>query len=452
MDVLVKRSHTLKQALVDFVLDAEGELAQALEVYAAAQSRRGNGDHTQQDLIIDRFITEGKVGDSSPIELFIASHADLTQSDRNLLNSWHRSFIGLFTITQILPDGLELMNWLTAKRYIVLTAKNYIVKSNSSEKQPAISRFQLGDILLTRISPLTENEWIFSGPHTFMGKLGKPKLAVAIGNFKDNYKSHLYSDAPDLLEEAWQSVEEYHQQFVDFFGSDEVTLSGYQLNKKIIDFQEIISEKYLKAAGLDPAKSLDEVAAEAGIGKDEIAAAAKEVGVDSNVVSQMLNGNNGKQKMVAPKVDLPAELRKAEQVTAISHPRWGLIFLPIYTKFKTILLADDWRKIEGAEKLIRYYLEDKSINAYIWHRLAQQYPNQLEKVLQDFLQRPDFNLSNDLDKLLQEYGKPTEPELPEIASVPLHLHNLFQEALAEVNKSKPKGKVQKQPAKGFQRG
>jgi transcriptional regulator with XRE-family HTH domain len=444
VDVIVERSHTLKQALVDFVLDAEGELAQALEAYAAAQLRRGNGDSTQQDLIIDSFITEGKVGDKSPIDLFLASNADLSASDRKLINSWHRSFIGLFSIAQILPDGLELMNWLTAK--------HYIVKPNSPEKLQAISRFKPGDILLTRISPLTENDWIFSGPSTFMGKLGKPKLAVAIGNFKDNYKNHLYSDAPDLLEEAWQSVEQYYQQFVDFFGGDEITLPGYQLNKKIAEFQEIVTEKYLKAAGLDTSKSLDEMAAAAGIEEDEIQAAAKEIGVDSNAVSQILNGKNGKQKMVAPKVDLPADLRKAEQVTAISHPRWGMIFLPTYTKFTTILLADDWQSIEGAEKLVRQYLEDKNINAYIWHRLAQQYPTQLEKVLQDALQRPEFNINDDLDKLLQEFDKSLEPELPEIASVPLHLHNLFQEAITEVNKSKPKGKGKKPAAKGFQRG
>lgn len=127
MDAIVERSHTLKQALVDFVLDADGELAQALDIYAVAQMpTSGNGDRTQQQVIIDRFITEGKIGERSPIELFIASHTDLSENDRNLLNSWHHSFIGLFTITQILPDGLELMNWLTAKRYIVLTAKNYI--------------------------------------------------------------------------------------------------------------------------------------------------------------------------------------------------------------------------------------------------------------------------------------------------------------------------------------
>ncbi|MEH2243075.1 hypothetical protein [Nostoc sp.] len=441
MDVILERSHELKQALVDFVFDAEGELAKALETYAAAQSRRGSGDSTQQDLIIDSFLTAGKVGEKSPLELFIESRPDLDQSDRNLINSWHYSFIGLFAITNILPDGFELTNWLTDK--------GYIVKPNNVQTLQAISRLKVGEILLTRISPVTDNYWMFSGPYTIMGKLGKPKLAVAIGNFKENYKSNLYSDAPDLLEEAWQSVAQYHQQFVDFFGTDEITLPGYQLNKKIAEFQELITEKSLAAAGIDTSKSLAEVAEAAGIGDEEIKAAAEEFGADSNAVSQMFNSKSGNSKMVMPKVDLPAELKKAEQVTALSHPRWGQMFLPTYSKVQAILAAEDWQSIEGAEKLIRYYIEDKSINAFIWHRLAQQYPTQLENVLQKYLQRP-FRLESDLDALLQQFNKPIEPELPEIASVPIHLHNLFQEALGEVNKSKPKGKGQKKPAKGFQ--
>ncbi|MHC0062650.1 hypothetical protein ACWATR_06940 [Nostoc sp. UIC 10890] len=442
MDVILERSHQLKQALVDFVLDAEGELAKALETYAAAQSRRGSGDSTQQDLIIDSFLTGGKVGDKSPLELFIESHPDLEESDRNLINSWHHSFIGLFAITNILPDGFELTNWLTDKPYIV--------KPNNTQTLQAISRLKVGEILLTRISPVTDSYWMLSGPYTIMGKLGKPKLAVAIGNFKENYKSNLYSDAPDLLEEAWQSVEKYHQQFVDFFGTDEVTLSGYHLNKKIAEFQEVITEKTFAAAGIDTSKSLAEVAEAAGIGDEEIKAAAQEFGADSNVVSEMFNSKSSKSKMVMPKVDLPAELKKAEQVTALSHPRWGQMFLPTYSKVQAILSADDWQSVQGAEKLVRYYLEDKSINAFIWHRLAQQYPTQLENVLQTFLQRPEFRLESDLDTLLQEFHKPLEPELPDIASVPIHLHNLFQEALGEVNKTKPKGKGQQKPAKGFQ--
>jgi hypothetical protein len=283
-----------------------------------------------------------------------------------------------------------------------------------------------------------------------MGKLGKPKLAVAIGNFKENYKKALYSDASDLLEQAWQSVEQYHQQFVDFFGSEEVTLPGYQLNKKIAEFQEIMMQRRFVAAGIDDSKTLAEVAQEAGIEEEEIKAAAEEAGADSKVVSQLFDSKST-TKMVMPKVDLPAELRKAEQVTALSHPRWGQMFLPTYSQFKALLEAEDWQSIEGSEKLIRYYLENPTINAFVWQRLSQQYPTQLEKVLQTVLERPNFKLDRDLDTLLQEFNKPTEPELPESASVPVHLDDLFQEAVAEVNKSKSKGKGQKKASMGFQR-
>lgn len=442
MDEILERSHKLKPALIDFVFEAEGELAEALETYAAAQSRPGRHDSVQQDLIIDSFLTEGKVGDKTPIDLFLESEPELSKSDRQLVSSWKRTFIGLFVVTQVLSDGFKLMNWLTAKEYIV--------KPNNAQNLTEMNRFKEGEILLTRIAPVTDTYWIFSSCYIPMGKLGKPKLAVAIGNFKENHKNALYSDAPELLEQAWQSVEQYHQNFIDFFGSDEVTLPGYQLNKKIAEFQEVTMQRRLAAAGIDTSKSLAEMAQEAGVGEEEITVAAEETGADAKVVAQMFDSKST-SKMVMPKVDLPAELKKAEQVTALSHPRWGQMFLPTYSQFKALLEAEEWQSIEGAEKLIQYYLENSTINAFIWQRLAQQYPTQLEKVLQTVLGRVDFKLNRDLDMLLQEHNKLIHPELPEIASVPQHLDELFKEAVAETNKSKAKSKSKQKTAFGFQK-
>ena len=422
-------------------MEAEGELAESIETYAAQKSRPERQDIAQRDLIIDTFLTEGKVGDKETLDIFLENQPDLSPSDRNLVSNWRRSFIALFAVIQVLPDGFELMNWLTAK--------HYIVKPNNPLTLEEMARFKEGEILLSRIAPITDTYWMFSGPCIPMGRLGKPKLAVAIGNFKDNYKNALYSDAPELLELAWQSVEQYHQDFLEFFGSDEVTLPGYQLNKKIEEFQEILTKRRFAAAGIDENKSLSELAEEAGMTQEEMKAAAEEAGADSKEIAQMFDSKNP-TKMVTPKVELPASLKKAEQLTALTHPRWGQIFLPTYSRFKAMLEAEDWQNIEGAEKLVRQYLEDPAINVFIWHRLAKTYPNQLEKLLQTVLQRPEFKIS-DLDALLQEYNKPLEPYLPEIASVPLHLHNLFQEALAEVNKSKPKGKGKKKLGMGFQR-
>ncbi len=442
----MERSRELKQALIEFVLEAEGELAASLESYVAAKSRPQGNRHDatyEQNLLIDSFITEGKVENKTPLDLFIESHPELSQGDRALINGWQRSFIGLFAVIQTLPDGFELMNWLTAK--------HYTVKPNDPVSLEEMKRFKEGDILLTRISPVTDSYWMYSGPCMPMGRLGKPKLAVAIGNFKENHKDALYSDAPDLLEQAWESVAEYHQEFLDFFGSDEVTLPGYQLNKKINELQEVMTKRRLASAGIDESKSLSEIAEDAGVTEEELKAAAEEAGADSTAVSQLFDKSQGKTKMVMPNIELPAELKKAEQVTVFTHPRWGQMFLPTYTQFKTILESEDWQNNPATNKRVRKYLEDPTINVFIWHKLAELYPTQLEKVLQGFLDRPEFKLERDLDALLQEHNKPLEPELPEIASVPIHLHNLFQEALAEVNKSKSKGKGKNKEntARGF---
>ncbi len=446
MDAILERSRELKQALIEFVLDAEGELAESLESYVASKSRSQGNRHDatyEQNLLIDSFMIEGKVGDKTPLDLFIDSTPELSEADRALVRSWQRSFIGLFAVSQLLPDGFELMNWLTTKQYIV--------KPNDAITREEMARFKEGEILLTRIAPVSDDYWMFSGPCRSMGSLGKPKLAVAIGNFKDNHKDALYSDAPDLLEEAWNSVAEYHQEFLDFFGSDEVTLPGYQLNKKINELQELMTKRRLSEAGIDESKSLSEIAEEAGVTEEEMKAAAEEAGAESEAVSQLFDSSKGLTKMVMPKVDLPAELKKAEQVTVFTHPRWGQIFLPTYTQFKTILETEDWQSNPAINKLVRKYLEDPTINVFIWHKLAQLYPSQLEKVLQSFLERPEFKIERDLEALLQEHNKPLEPELPEIASVPIHLHDLFQEAMAEVNKSKSKskGKTKEKTARGF---
>ncbi len=443
MDAVLERSRVLKQALIEFVLEAEGVLAEALETYIAAGSRSSNNRYDasfEQNLLIDSFLTEGKVGEKTVLDLFLASQPDLPENDRHLVSNWRRSFIGLFAVTEILPDGFELMNWLTAK--------HYTVKPNDPITLEEMARFKIGEILLSRIAPVTDIYWMFSGPCKSMGNLGKPKLAVAIGNFKENHHNALYSDAPDLLEQAWLSVEQYHHNFVEFFGSDEVTMPGYQLNKKMADLQEIITKRHLEAAGIDHSKSLAEIAEEAGVTEAEITEMAAEAGGDSKLVSQIFHGNST-TKMVMPKVDLPDLLKKAEQVTVFTHPRWGQMLLPTYTKFKTILESEDWENNQDIEKVVRKYLEDSAINTFIWKRLAQQYPTQLEKVLQIVLKRPEFRLESDFNTLMKEFNKPLEPELPEIASVPLHLHNLFQEALGEVNKSKSKGKSKKPAGKGF---
>ncbi|EAW34761.1 hypothetical protein [Lyngbya sp. PCC 8106] len=435
---MLEQAAQLKQALVDFVYDAEGDLAVAFEQYVATHGSRDRQDIRLQNLVVDMFLNGGEVGEQTPIDLFIAQQSELTASDRDLIKNWQHTFTGLFEIIEIQPKSFKLMNWLTAKYYTVFPSPEI--------SRSEIEKWKLGDILLTRLAPLTDGNWMFSGACIPKGNLGKPKLAVVVGEFKNNYPNQLYGDAPELLEKAWDSVLQYHQEFVDFFESDRILLPGYQLNKKIAELQERLTQKQLEAAGIDPSKSIKEMIQEAGVDESEVKASATETGADEKSVETALENNSS--PMFSPKVELPDEIKRAEEVMAFSHPRWGQMFIPTYSKFVRILEAEDPVSEANADKLVLKYLEDQEINAFIWQQLKAEYPNSLEKLLKAVLERPDFNLEKDLDPTLKQYHKSLEPKLPEIASVPQHLHQLFEEAVAQVQ-SKAKSSKKKKKGKGF---
>jgi hypothetical protein len=449
METTSERTGTLKEALLDFVLEAEGDLATSLEIYCAEHLSRFTKsqyqDRDKTDLVIDSFLTAGRIGNKTPLQLFLEHSPELEEVDRILIEGWQQSFTGLFNVTQTLPDGFELMNWMTAKHYIV-----------KSHKQPPeqLARLKEGEIVLTRIAPVAATDWMFSSAIILLGKLGKPKLAVAIGNFKKHFQEDLYGDAPELLEEAWRSVEQYHQEFIDFFGKSEIALPGYEANQQLKAFQEAIAQRRLDAAGIDSTQSLQDLVDQAGASSTEVIEAAESIGASAATVEKVLKSSaqdRSKPVMAAPQIDLAHHLKQAKTLTIITHPRWGQMILPTYHQLKALLETDDWQSDENAKILIVQSLEDPEINTYIWKDLANQYPIKLETILKTVLGKSHFTLEQDFDKLLQEFGKPLNPSLPETANVPFHLHQLFQDAVKEVHKSESKPKSKQKIATGFQK-
>jgi hypothetical protein len=444
VDINLKRASELQQALRDFVFDADGELAIELERfsgdYLAKLSNYPYRSVSPSDLAVDLFLVEGRIGEQTPIQLFLAHHTDLSEPERTLVNHWHRGFLGLFEVKNLLTDGFELMNWLTTKSYQVLF--------KDLAEQTHLKRVRVGEILLAELMPLDPTSWIFANPKILLGKLGKPKLAVAIGHFKQYHYPHLYGDAPELLQEAWESVEHYHHQFVQFFGSDEITLPGHQLEKKLTEFQQATFDQRIQAAGIEREQLLQTLADDAVLTPDVVGEVAESLQMPQKDVEKLWSDQK-RPKMVMPHVRLPDQLSRVEQVTALSEPRWGQVFLATYKPLQAVLESQEWNLIE-TEKLVRKALADPNCNAYVWHRLATQYPVQLNDLLSKTLERPDFALDQDLDHLLQDYKKQLQPELPETASVPIHLHGLFQEVFVEMNTSQTKTKGKQKLGKGFQ--
>lgn len=432
----INRAIELKQKLVDFVYDAEGELAVALESFAAQKSQKNASGINQQNITVDLFLTQGEVSGQTPLTIFLAQNQDLKTSEIETIKLWHHNLIGLFEIKAIHPEYYEFMNWLTAK--------SYRVYSHSQIPEKETKRWQPGEIILTIIAPIDNSNWFLFSDRMIKGRLSQPKLAVAIGEFRDNYPESLYADAPELLAQAWDSVKVYHQEFVAYFGSDRLTLPGYKLNQKIGDLQQIMSQKKLAEAGIDDSKSLSEMLKDSGTTEEEFAETAKDLGADAQAVSKMMQ-NQEKLSMVTPKVELPPEIKQAESVTVFSEPQWGQMFLPDLEKF-TNLLANP--ELDRSDIIIRQYLEKPEANYYVWQQLKQEYPEGMKTLLQQYTEQTDFDLDTDLTRLLLQHDKSDTPELPAIASVPIHLNNLFEAAVAQVQKTKAKPKKTKKK-KGF---
>ncbi len=455
---LIQQQIELKQRLIDFVMDAEDEVAIALEAFSAQQLSRWAkptlSGVNRTALAIDMFVTEGMVTydkagvvvQKAVIEAFTEAQANLSRAEESQLARWTGSFNGLFVVSEAAEQSYRLTNWLTQKQYSV--------RPNSEQASEVLNRLGSGEMMIVRLLPVSDDEWTFSGPLTLLGKLGKPKLAVAIGNFRQWFPGQLYGDAPELKEAAWESVAQQYTDFVDLFGAKKVVVSGHELNKKLQVYQDQSTEQKLIDAGLDSSKSIKELAQDAGVSKEDLAEAVESLGTEGKVAANLLESQKS-LKMVMPKVDLPEDLRRAERVTVFAHPRWGQTFLKDYARLEELLEASD--ESEAIDKLVLRHLENERAITPVWHQLAQDYTQPLEASLRRVLENDGFEIEADLDGAIARYGKALTPTLPDTASVPVHLHDLFQAALKAVGKDarkqggkkKSKQKKSKQKKSGF---
>ncbi|MBD2102143.1 hypothetical protein [Leptolyngbya sp. FACHB-261] len=437
MDASLERAGRLKQELVEFGLNSE--FRGRMDAFVLNHPSNRRRDIAQDNLLIDLFLTDVPVKNGQTLlDLFLSSRSNWQPEEQKLLESWQQTFLGLFELQEPLAGGWQLMNWLSARVYAAY--------ATTATLQSSLERLKAGDIILTRLAPLDSERRIFSGPSILLGNLSKPKLAVAVDNFRRHYKSSLYADAPELLAEAWTSVTKQHEDFVEFFGSDQLAIPGYKLNKKLAEYHDWIVQRQAETAGVDANQSLASVAAAAGVDEEELEQMAAESGLDTSKSLSEIAADARDQVQSTPKLEVPTAITQAEQVTVFSDPQWGQAFVPNYERLVRLLTAPDVREIEGYERTVQALLKDPNFPTLVWLRAAQQHPQPLESLLRTALQRPEFELAQ-LGALLQEFGKPAEPELPETASAPAHLGQLFQDAVASLKPSAAGKKTSKKKKK-----
>ena len=292
----------------------------------------------------------------------------LSERDREILLGWKEPVLGVFEVQERRPDHLVCEN--------LVDELCYCVRSNMGAS--FLDQVPVGSLSMGRLVPLDEG-WLLSGDQAFVSPEAgvRDALLETAAQLAHGQPGLLFRN-PALLERAWEIQRKDYARFVAHFGSDEVVLSGAELQ-----------------AAMDGllAANVERVAAEEGLTVEEMAA----------------------QDGVAParSMVLPDALLASEDVGVLHDETWSLGFYDHYSLFRAAF-ADGGAGAEDEEaaEVVFGYLESPTIDPLPFLRVAGEDPAAASWVLGRLLDRPDFDWARDGEDLLRAYKGSWYPPRP----------------------------------------
>lgn len=324
---------------------------------------------------LDYFILEWKFANGDTIaDSFIKENKELAQQEKNIINNWKNGFSGIFLVKKISPDGFILLNLIENKEY----------KVKPITCPDSMNIIKKRDFLLTRLLPL-ENYHIFSGATSCIAAKHKVQVFQLVTDFLKRCPSAVFAHNDKELREAYFLQEEEYNDFVEFFGTDEIILSGKEVQEKLKEFYHY---RYFQK-------------------KDPVAKKTK---------AEQFQKKHGHLPPL-PQSDFPAKLLEAEEIGVIYDKKEGLSFFAWYGIFKEIFSSENFKNIPGYKEIISGYLTSPSISALPFLRVAEHYKENAEKVFKDLFNTDNFIIPDDLYELLRKYKPDYKIHIPSIIPV-----------------------------------
>ena len=331
---------------------------------------------------LDYFILEWKLSNGDTIaDCFTKENKKLIDEEKNIINNWKKVFSGIFQVKKILTDGFILIN--------LIDNTEYTVKSTTS-LDPMIKK---SDFLLSRILPL-ENYYIFSGATSCIPAKNKVQIYQLVTDFLKRCPSAIFAHNEKELREAYNLQEEEYNDFVEFFGTDEIILSGKEIQGKLKEFYHY---RYFQK-------------------KDPVLKKTK---------AELFQKKRGHLPTL-PELNFPAKILETEEIGVIYDKREGLNFFAWYGIFKEIFFQEDFKNIPGYQEIIAAYLTSPTISALPFIRMAEQYKDNAERVFKDIFGIDNFSIPKDLYRLLEKYKPDYKISTPSIIPVKGKIKDFLQ--------------------------
>ena len=161
---LLERCSELKRQLVEFACSPRfsGQLDQALKEHATGPVA-SEADVTN---VVDHFILQQPLADGRTVaEVFAAEHPDLTDDDRQVLQSWREVVAGVFEIREQAGDSITAIS--------LGDDRTYRIRANAGPA--ALAPMRPGCFMTARIVPVGD-DWMLSGAQQLYAASERPAM------------------------------------------------------------------------------------------------------------------------------------------------------------------------------------------------------------------------------------------------------------------------------------
>ena len=340
------------------------------------------------------------------IKLFEEKITDLTDEEKNILNSLSMSFSSIFEVRRVLSNGFELYNLVNEKMYKVLS----LVKMNN------FRGITPGQFALSRIFPMGEEFYLLEVSNVISSIQKEEVYKYAIAKIIEKPED-AYEQNPKKLEQIETLVKDFGTKFQECFAKDEVITTNTCADNLINLFNIYCDE------GIMPEKEFFE---------ENIKQ------VENNRYFTVSDFKNSYSDFMEKSLEGFSSHSSTYDIGILYDEELGLFVLPFYQTFCKVYEAQDYKTIQGYKDCIKNFFENDKVPANIIKKVANKYSN--------FIQRTNEILETDytLDSLLNFYKADSiEKKIFSSASV-LYASKIFEQMMKVVSK-----KEETQPVEGI---
>jgi hypothetical protein len=355
LESLIERSAELKRDLVDFACGPrlQRHLTQFMRKSVGPGDVLDEGDAAG---LLDRFALQHRLPNGKTvIDQFLGSRPDLSAADRDMVRGWRDPVEGVFEFRGMDQTAIVLLNLLDDLEY----------RTYSNMGPAAFRQLPKGGFLYARLVPIgpVAGAWLVSGYMTAFRKSDAARVAqIALG--LATTAPELVFRNPEKIEQGWRQMRDDRAAFIEFFGSDELTLPPAEAAERLDAYYRHRRQAAL-AAHPDRRK--------------------RRRGLDPEL----------------PPTEWPAELAEADTIGLIYDEIDGLNFYDDYGMLRELFadpaLAADKRYAD----VLRGYLESDSIAPLPIRRAAGAHPETADAVFRKVLRKPSFTWADHGEALLR---------------------------------------------------